>query len=169
MNIKQTLLTATAVAALLPAAFSIQAANDNATFQVRAQVQAVCLIDSAADLDFGLIAAGADVSTSGDIVWRCTNGTAGTLSLDGGTTSADITARNMSGLVATTNLNYQLFTDAAFTQVFGDGTNGNTSGAPGLGMTNVITTTVHGQILDASIAAADPDLYSDTVTVTLTF
>jgi len=171
-NFKKALLTASAAVLLLPA-FTMNAATDSATFEVRATVAEVCVIDSAADLDFGTITpnAAAEYTASGDVEWRCTNGTAADLSLDGGTTTSDITARAMDGASGASDLTYQLFTDAAFANVFGDGTNGDVASGTGAGMAaaNAQSTTVYGRVLDTDAVNADPDTYADTVTVTLTF
>lgn len=166
MKLNKALLSATAVALLVPSFAT--AATDTANFQVTAEVQASCVIASADDLAFGQIVAGSDQTASGNIVWSCTNGTSGDLSLDGGQ-STDITNRAMAAATTGTDLSYQLFTDAAFTSVFGDGTDGVTVNHVGTGIANTISTTVHAQILESALAVVEPDTFSDTIQVTVTF
>jgi spore coat protein U-like protein len=71
----------------------------------------------------------------------------------------------------TETLPYQLYTDAARLQVWGDGGTGDdvdVIGA-GMGVPNAVTTTIHGRVLDADVAGLEPDTFNDAVTVTINF
>ena len=156
--------------ALLGTLASVQAATDTNTLNVTATVAAVCQIDSVDLLDFGTISpsALATYDAQADITWRCTTGTPADIDLDGGT-AGNINARAMNGTAAT--LPYQLYTDAAHSQIWGDGTTGNDVDVVGAGMgvPNALVSTVYGRVLDADVAGLAPDTFTDAVTVTITF
>jgi spore coat protein U-like protein len=95
----------------------------------------------------------------GEVTVQCDADTAFTIDLGSGTGTVD--QRIMSG--ATGTLNYNLYTDAARTALWGDGISGSDVSASG---TNV-TTTVYGRIPGLQNVGAGS--YSDTVTVTITY
>ena len=68
-------------------------------------------------------------------------------------------------------LQYNLYTTAAFTTVFGDGTGASqTEPGTGAGIATAVTFTVFGQLPDnATNQAAVPGGYTDTITVTVTY
>jgi spore coat protein U-like protein len=71
----------------------------------------------------------------------------------------------------TGTLQYNLYTTAALTTVFGDtsGSTGQDAGT-GTGMANALTYTVYGQLPDsATNQASTPATYTDTITVTVTY
>lgn len=163
-------LAATLTMILLGAGASVQAGTDTDTLNVTATVAAVCRIDSVDLLDFGTISPSAQPNhdAQANITWRCTTGTAADIDLDGGT-SGDINARAMDGTTET--LPYQLYTDAARLQIWGDGGTGDdvdVIGA-GMGVPNAVTTTIHGRVLDSDVAGLEPDTFNDAVTVTINF
>jgi spore coat protein U-like protein len=71
----------------------------------------------------------------------------------------------------TNTLQYNLYTTAALTTVFGDGTGATgTDAGTGTGMANALQYTVYGQLPDnAANQASIPGTYTDTVTVTVTY
>jgi spore coat protein U-like protein len=68
-------------------------------------------------------------------------------------------------------LQYNLYTTAALTTVFGDGTGATQMDAgTGTGMANALNYTVYGQLPDnATNQASTPGSYTDTITVTVTY
>ena len=148
-------------------------ANAQATqpINVSATVPDFCIFNTATsdtDMTFDL----SDVATRTTdyeqtitLDWRCSNGFNTSIEISAGG-SADQEAREMADGLLT--LPYNLFVDALFTTIWGDGT-GNTDVAniAGTGMGNVGTTDVHGRILIADAKDAEPGNYSDTVTVTI--
>ncbi len=68
-------------------------------------------------------------------------------------------------------LQYNLFTTAAFSQIFGDGSGtSKTVAGTGAGVGTANAVTVFGQLPDnATNQAAVPGSYTDTITVTITY
>ncbi|MFC7048733.1 Csu type fimbrial protein [Emcibacter nanhaiensis] len=91
-----------------------------------------------------------------------------TVEADGGL-SADMTNRHMSNGADT--LHYNLYADAARTQIWGDGTSGTTVIADGYPLEILIPVTknypVYGRIPGGQVTP--PGFYSDTLTVTVTY
>ena len=167
MNLFKSTLIATA---LVAAGF---AGNANAVdltdnFEVRITIQETCNVLTASDIDFGstIPTAGGQVDQTGTISVNCTNGTDYTLSLSGGG-SGDTAARRMVG-PASTNISYQLYQDAARSNVWGNTTGSQVSGlGAGLGAAYQIDHTVYAR---ATLVGNEPaGNYTDTVTATLTF
>jgi len=142
------------------------ASQASTTIAVSATVNKSCTI-SATGLAF---AAYQDAQTSTDtgtatLSIICTNTTPYTVALDKGTTTGGtVSARLMTN--GTTTLAYDLYTTAAATTVWGDGTTG-TSTESGTGSGATQTLTVYGQIA-AGLDPA-PGSYTDTVTATVTY
>jgi spore coat protein U-like protein len=143
-----------------------QAAQTTTTFTVTATVLASCQV-TASDLDFGNYAAtsGADTTADTTIDVTCTNGTHYTIALDGGSVAQDVAARAMSDGNAH-SLSYGLYTSAAFTTAWGDGT-GATATVSGTGDGTAQPTTVFGRLPAGQYVPAAP--YSDHITVTVTY
>ena len=149
---------AVAVAAL--AGSSAALAADTDTLTVTATVQPTCAIETVNNLAFGDVLFDADTDQDTTIDVFCNTAT-GTLTLDGGTNGA-LTGRLMSDGANT--LPYQLYTDAARTTVFGDGTGGTGT----VSVTGNQTVTVYGRILKDDAQAATPGAgYRDDVLVTI--
>ncbi|UCC14120.1 MAG: spore coat protein U domain-containing protein [Gammaproteobacteria bacterium] len=140
---------------VIPAAM---AATATGTFQVTAEVQAQCEVDtSTTDMDFGVIDVSADNDATSSLAYRCTAGTQ---------PDAALTYSQMSGTGG--NLAYTLYQDAPGGVVWSDTSTQTLPAATGFGTADTVT--VYGRVtaLNASIAGVGND-YSDTVTVTLTF
>jgi spore coat protein U-like protein len=148
------------------------AATQTTTFQVTATVVANCKIVSAGTVAFGNYSPTAgDVSATSDIVVRCSKNAPYTLGLNGGTTTGGTVAQRLMANGANT-LQYNLYKEVAYTNVWGNTAGSDTvsgTGA-GLGVPNAITHTVYGLLPDN---AFNQDVavgsYSDTVTATLTY
>lgn len=139
------------------------------TFLVSANVIKSCIV-SATALAFGnydQLAAAATTGTS-TVNIQCTNGTVATMALNGGV-NGTLAQRKMKD--PTVNLlNYQLYTTAGNTVVWGDGTGvtqtqSYTSAANG----TVTPFTVYGTIPALQAVPPNATAYQDTITVTVTF
>lgn len=140
-------------------------ADDTANMTVTANVAPSCQLNSVPTIAFGTLDPLADNDAQGDIAWVCTNGYDTVITLGTGG-SNDISARAMGGAGT---LPYQLYTDAARTQVFGDGITGNAVPVSGAGYSSPGAVTVYGRVQQADAAVAVNGNYSDTVQVTIVF
>jgi spore coat protein U-like protein len=154
---------------LLAIAGSAHAATKTATFTVSASVASNCVI-STNNLNLGAFDGATDLAQSADITVRCTNATPYEVELSTGA-SGSYGNRTLSNGTAT--LNYNLYTDAGHTLIWGDGTTGGTSSATGTGTGMALgqtkTHTVHGQLLASANANADLGTYIDTITATIRY
>ncbi|MGV2293385.1 spore coat U domain-containing protein [Trinickia sp. YCB016] len=135
-------------------------------FTVTANVINNCNI-SATAMSFGStsVLTSALTATS-TISVQCTSGDAWELALNGGSTSASVTARKMAGTSYGSTVSYQLYTDSARSTIWGDGTS-STSMVTGTGTGAAATVTVYGKVPVQTTPR--PDSYSDTVTATISF
>ncbi|RKE24241.1 spore coat protein U-like protein [Paraburkholderia sp. BL23I1N1] len=108
---------------------------------------------------------GSALKATSTITARCTNGDAYRIALNGGL-SGNVAARQMQRSGGSGAVNYQLYTDAARTSAWGDGTAGTTM-ATGTGSGNVDSFTVYGVVPAQSTPM--PGSYSDTITATISF
>src|SRR6202789_508342 len=140
------------------------------TFAVTETVQATCSA-TATTLAFSAYTPGAGAkANNSSISVKCTKNTPYTIALNGGSTAGGTVAQRLMGLGANT-LQYNLFTTAAFSQIFGDGSGtSKTIAGTGVGVATANAVTVFGQLPD-SVAnqAAAPGSYTDTITVTVTY
>ena len=163
------ILTATLAAGVIAAGVA-QAATTTTTFAVTATVQATCSATATA-LPFGAYTPGAGaLSNNSTISVKCTKNTPYTVALNAGTTTGGAFTQRLMASGANT-LQYNLYTSATFTTVFGDGTGSTqTSAGTGAGIATANTLTVFGQLPDsATNQAAIPGSYSDTITVTVSY
>lgn len=168
----KTLFRALVAASLITGAGVASAASTGTTFNVTANIAASCTVVSAANVAFGAYdpTSGSDVDVSANFVHRCTKGTSYTITLSAG--GGTYASRSMASAGVNTDvLTYQLYRDAGYTQVFGDGTastftvTGSGSGINGAG--NNLTTAIYGRLTSGQDVSADS--YSDTITVTVTY
>jgi spore coat protein U-like protein len=141
-------------------------------FNVTAVIPANCLIDSAGDIPFGAYdpTSGSNVDVRSNLVARCTRTTPYTIALSQGG-GASFSPRKMASAGANTDqLNYNLFTSAAYATVWGDGTSGtSTQGGTGAGIlaAEAVTRSIYGRLFASQDVSTDT--YSDTITVTVTY
>jgi spore coat protein U-like protein len=164
-------ITAVLVAAALGATGVANAATTTTNFSVTAMVLKTCSA-TASTLAFGNYTPGAGAVTGTTTVnVKCTNGTSFAVALNGGsTTGGTISQRLMAN--GTNTLQYNLYKDAAFTTLFGDGTTGSTSSGTGSGVATAVTVTVYGQLPDNAAnqnAAPLATNYSDNIIATVTY
>ena len=131
------------------------------TFRVQARVNAVCEI-TANDLDFGAYTAQGATPLQATTLLRatCTPQTTYNVGLNEGTSpGATVNARKM---VSGANvLNYQLYSDASRTTIWGNTTGTDTVTGTGTGL--AVDHTVYGQVPAAQVIPAGD--YADTITV----
>jgi spore coat protein U-like protein len=150
-------------------ATNVAPASPNYTFTSRATLQGSCLI-AAQNMAFGTytsLAAARDAQAN--LTVTCTNGTAYTVKLDAGR-SGNVAARRMylNGVVGPTFINYNLYTSAARTTVWGTATGSTVIGTgTGAGQGSAQTLTVYGRVpITPTFTAGN---YSDVVTATVEF
>ena len=167
---KARMLSALTGALLLSGAHAAPAATANATMMVSVTVESSCTV-SANPLGFGSYQPGhGAVSARTTLAVLCSRGAPFVVALDAGT-AGSMAQRLMT--MGTAGLQYNLYTTPAHTTVWGDGTQSTaTVSGVGRGLMSgaAITQTVYGQVPDAP-ANVDlaPGLYSDTITVTVTY
>jgi spore coat protein U-like protein len=159
-------LLAAALTAWLP---GTMAATATTTFQVTANVPTQCTI-AALDLAFGAVdPLGADVDQTTSLTVRCTKNTPYTVGLNGGTTAGATIAQRLMANGADT-MNYNLFTDALRTAVWGNSAVAPTwvsgTGA-GLGTAQVLT--VYGRVPTGQTNLAAGSYAETAITVTVTY
>ena len=150
---------------VVPAAGLAGTASGSLT--VNATVTANCTVSTSA-VNFGSVntLSGSPVDATGGVTVTCTNGTGWTASSDVGSGGgATFASRKMAS--GGNLLNYTLYTDAARTNVWGDGT-GSTATVTGTGSGVAQNFTIYGRV-PAGQTSAPAGSYSDTVAVTITY
>jgi len=136
----------------------------SAPFTVSAAVVPSCFV-SATDLDFGtdsLLSGNIDRTTTVSVT--CAAGQAYSVRLNQGiTTGGTTTTRLMKHASSSATIPYQLFSNAARTQNWGNTT---ATGVSGTGTGSAVDHTVYGRV-PAQAVAPQAGAYSDTVTVTV--
>lgn len=153
-----------AAAAATPASASSPVSSN---LSVSATVNANCTV-STTPLEFGDFDAltGSAVNGTGGVSVTCTNGTGWTAAASaGGGSGATFATRKLTS--GSDTLNYSIFTDAARTTVWGDGSGGTgTIGRTGTGAAQSVT--VYGRIAAGQNTVPAGD-YEDVVSVTITY
>ncbi|AMX03763.1 Csu type fimbrial protein [Microbulbifer thermotolerans] len=147
-------------AVLAPNCSSLTPFNLAESMTAQLQVEPDCTI-SASPLDFGTVTNLVQTDASSNLSVTCTLNGAYSVALDGGG-SGDINNRRM--LLGGDSIDYQLYQDAARTQVWGD-TVGTVVSGTGSGAAQSIT--VYGRV--PAQGAKPPGIYQDTITATVTF
>jgi len=148
-----------------PTCASLTTSDGTFPFTASATVINNCLI-SATNVSFGTAGVlKASLVATGSISARCTNGDAFRISLNGGA-SGNVAARTLLQQGGGGVVNYQLYTDSAYSIPWGDGTAG-TSMVTGTGSGNAQSINVYGRVPAQSTPA--PGNYSDTITATIVF
>ena len=125
---------------------------------------AVLCTTSATTVAFGTVAFSA-VNSTGTVTVNCIGSASFTVALSTGG-SGSFSPRNMGS--GTNRLQYNLYTDSAHTQVWGDGTSGTVTNNSSFGLLGgTVTFTSFGQVPAQSAPA--PGTYTDTITVTVSY
>jgi spore coat protein U-like protein len=156
---------AAAALLLLPFAGALHAATATSTFSVQMTVTSSCVINSTATLNFGsqgvLVA---NVNGTSALAVQCTNTTPYNIGLDQGQGSgATVAARKMSSGANT--ITYTLYSDTNRTVLWGNTVGTNTMAGIGNGASQSYT--IYGQVPPQNTPT--PAVYTDTVTVTVTY
>ena len=138
----------------------------SAPFMVSATVVPSCFV-SATDLDFGMDSLlSGNVDQTSTVSVTCAAGQAYSLRLNQGTTTGGTTTtRLMKHVSSSATIPYQLFSNAARTQNWG---NAAGTGVNGTGTGSAVDHTVYGRV-PAQAVAPQAGAYSDTVTVTVVY
>ncbi len=157
------------LAALLASlAMPLMAQTQTDTFQVRIDIQGTCVVLNADDIDFGATSAlPGNGERSGNIRLQCTKDLPFSVGLDGGSTSGDVNARALEH-ASGVRIPYTLTQQSAGGPNWGNDSASSVSGVgAGLGAANEIALTVHAK---TTLSGQEPaGLYTDTITVTLTY
>jgi len=134
---------------------------------VTATVQGTCLLGTLGDVDFLTLIPGTsgDGAATSTIEWRCTTDTAAEILIDDG-------QRNDRTMIGdgplTETMTYDLFTDNLYADRWGGAaTEGVGVTGTGMGIGNIDTVTVYGQVLEADYIDLEPANYTDIVDVTI--
>jgi spore coat protein U-like protein len=166
-SIRATLAGIAAATLLAIDAPTVEAATDTATFSVTANIVDACDVQ-ATNHAFGAYSPSSSTAldATSTLSVYCTAGTAYSLAMNVGTAGGTFTGRKM--LSGSNELVYNLYTSAARSTVWGDGSGATaTIGGAGVGLLTAVTHTVYGRI--GVNQDANPGSYSSTITVTLTF
>lgn len=164
MSTRPKLLAAVGMAALL-STVAAHAATSTASMLVTATVLSYCAV-TANPLPFGNYSSTATSTANTTVGVLCTNGTPYNVGLNAGVgTGATVANRLMTNSGGTATLAYNLYTTSALSSVWGNTVGTNTVAGTGTGLSQTLN--VYGQILSGQNVAAG--LYTDTITVTLTY
>ncbi len=162
-SLKRKLAAAAVAVTMMAIAHPSQASTATGTIAVSATVLAFCTVTGTA-VAFGNYSS-SQLDQSGSIGVVCTNGTTYTVALDAGSgTGATVATRKMTGTSGST-LNYTLYKDSGRSSVWGQTTGTDTVAGTGSGSLQSLN--VYGRIAGAQYPG--PGVYTDTVTVTLTY
>jgi spore coat protein U-like protein len=152
--------------ALMPwAGLHAQSQTATTTFRVQARVNAVCVV-SASDLDFGAYSSQSGTALTGTTMLQatCTPSTTYNIALNKGTTAGGtINQRKLAS--GSNTLNYQLYSNAARTSIWGETVGTDTVTGSGTGLQQ--NHTVYGSVPAAQLVPAGS--YADTITVTIIY
>lgn len=141
----------------------------NASFTVSATVAKACAI-SAANLDMGTWSGSGDLTGTSNVSVKCSTGTSYNVDLSAGAGSPSLANRKLAN--GADLLSYNLYADAARTEIWGDGLAGTfvVSGTgAGMADANKANLPVYAKILEADLLAAKPGTYSNSITATITY
>ena len=143
-----------------------QGATATGNMTVRITIQAECKVQTATDMDFGTKGViDANVDQTSIISVQCTTGTPYNVGLGAGAGSgATIAVRKMTS-PASAVINYSLYRDAGYAQVWGTTIGTDTVSGTGNGALQPLT--VYGRVPPQSTPGAG--VYTDTVAITVTY
>src|ERR1700730_161470 len=142
-----------------------EAATATGSFNVKVTIAATCVVTSATDMNFGTQGVLAtDIDQTSTITVTCTSTTPYNIGLDKGLNGSSVTTRQMKA-AGPALINYSLFSDAGRTVNWGNTVGTDTVAATGTGSAQAFT--VFGRIPPQPSPV--PALYTDTITVTITY
>ncbi len=145
------------------------AATTPATFKVEANVAKACSV-TAGNIDFGTIdpMAAAPSTQSSVIAVKCTKNSGYSIGLSGGTVTNSVISNRLLGNGPTDVMQYNLYTDGTYGQVWGDTGTGLVAGN-GQGMGTAVSHTVFGRVPAGQTNLAVGAYIEPTITVTVTY
>lgn len=166
LDSKSALVSSTATALLIVAGQQSLAASQTTTFTPTANVIHQCNAATATAMAFGTYTpdAASPTTATSTIKVKCTKNSPVTISLDKGATPGGTTVTRRMQTSGGKEINYQLFSDAAYSQNWDDASAKVSATGEGLGTD--LQFTVYGQI-PANQLDSEEGNYSDTVTVTV--
>lgn len=178
MSIAPSRMRALPLALVLAAVSGSAFAADTTSFNVKINILKACTITAAGatDVDFGSVSydATGNVDAQGSVTARCTPLTPYNIALDAGTNAGsanDVGTRRMkhtsAGVTTNNFVAYQLYRDAAHSQVWGSTNGSNTYAASGTGLNQPYP--VYGRVANPSANNAAAGAYADVVTATITY
>jgi len=156
-----------AAALIFLAANGVDASTTTTTFTASAIISASCTV-TATNLAFGTYTATSATALTGTSTVNvyCTSGTPYTVALNIGSGGGTFAARDMAN--GANLMSYNLYTGAAHTTIWGDGTTStSTVAGTGVGVLTSSPNTVYGNIPIAQ--DLPPGTYTSTITVTVTY
>jgi spore coat protein U-like protein len=171
VSLKRMLMSCLGAGALLSAAHDAGAATASGALMVSVTVAPTCSV-AANPLLFGTYYPGnGGLNANATLLVRCSHGAAFTVAMDAGAGGGTLAQRLMTQGAA--RLQYNLYTSAARTTVWGDGSVSSAVVAGvGKGLANgeTLTETIYGSLPDnAANRQLPPGLYTDTVLVTVSY
>lgn len=168
MKLSKKIIASVAGSVALLGSVGAHAASATATFQVTATVVNSCVV-TATELAFGSITPTSEatvVGKSSNISVTCSNAAPYTVSVGFGANGGTAANRFMKNSANADKLAYNIYTEAAYTNVFGDGTDSSkTVGLTGTGVAQTIP--VYGKLLQNQFVSAGT--YADTLTVNVAY
>jgi spore coat protein U-like protein len=151
---------------LLLIASAADAATANGNLTATITIQPSCQVVSSTTLDFGSTGAlVANQEIQSNFAVQCSDATAFNVALDGGSTPGGSVATRLMAGSGGEVVGYQLFSDAARTANWGSTVGTDTVSGAGNG--SAMNLTVYGRV--PAQATPAPGMYSDTVTITITY
>lgn len=142
-------------------------ATSTGVFNVRLTVAASCAVGAVADIDHGSVTAlTSTVDALATLQMTCTSGAPYNIGLSSGQHGTGVSDRKMKVGTGTETVNYQLYRDAARTQVWGETLGTDTMAGVGTGTAQ--SQTIYSRVL-AQPGLLRVGVYTDTVTVTVTY
>jgi len=155
-----------AVVGIATAGTVAQAATATSNFQVRITITAQCLAATTNDLDFGSTGfLSANVDAQSSISVQCTNTTPYNVGFDKGANGTDVTARKLKGGPTNELISYAIYSDSSRSVNWGNTVGTDTVAGTGNGSAQTIL--VYGRVPPQT--SPTPGLYTDTVTLTVTY
>lgn len=152
--------------ALLVGGGTALAATATGVLNVRMNITATCAIGTTGDLDHGsLNVLSALVDTQASMQVLCSSGAPFNVSLNGGLNGTGASDRKMKSTSGVNTISYQLYRDAARSQVWGETIGVDTATSTGTGATQSFT--IYSRVPAQTLQPVGT--YTDTVTVTLTY
>jgi len=141
----------------------------NILWSSKASALLFCSVSASSIVAFGSFSplTGSEVVSTGTITVTCNLLSSYTIALSHGGSGTYSPRRMADG--SSHSLDYNLYRDAGYSQLWGDGTNGSTMATGSFLLGGSRNHTIYGRILLSTQRTAVPGSYSDSITVTVTY